>query len=317
MQEQERMARLLRVATCLAASGHVQQVGALAATARAFRADAQLWAACCSHRGPRGRTRLMHAAKKGDADRARFLLCRGAAVDTPDERGSTALLFACKAGHVEVVRCLVERGGANVNAARTGDLTTPLIGACQGGHLEVVRFLVEYCGASVDQTTSDGYTALMWASHEGDKLDIVRFLVERGGANVNAACTTESMTSLMWASLNGDLLVASYLLKHGASPTAQTTCGASALTWACFTGRASTIPLLFACGADLDSALTANNPTGLSSGMTPLMVAASNDSLDCVKTLLQLKANKLLKCAEGKTAYDHASSPEIKAALTR
>ncbi len=38
----ERVDRLLRVGTCLAMCGYGAQVGALAATARAFRADAQL-----------------------------------------------------------------------------------------------------------------------------------------------------------------------------------------------------------------------------------------------------------------------------------
>ena len=53
--------RLLRVGTCLAQCGYGAQVGQLAACARAFRADAQLWTAHARHRGPRGRTALMHA----------------------------------------------------------------------------------------------------------------------------------------------------------------------------------------------------------------------------------------------------------------
>jgi hypothetical protein len=43
--DEERMERLLRVATCLAECGYGTQVGQLAATARAFRGDAQLWTA--------------------------------------------------------------------------------------------------------------------------------------------------------------------------------------------------------------------------------------------------------------------------------
>ena len=53
VNEEERMERLLRVGTCLAMCGYGAQVGQLAATARAFRADAQLWGAhapdaCCT-----------------------------------------------------------------------------------------------------------------------------------------------------------------------------------------------------------------------------------------------------------------------------
>ena len=60
--EELRMERLLRVGTCLAECGYGAQVGQLAAAARAFRGDAQLWAAHARYRGPKGRTPLMHAA---------------------------------------------------------------------------------------------------------------------------------------------------------------------------------------------------------------------------------------------------------------
>ena len=105
--------RLLRVGTCLAQCGYGAQVGQLAATARAFRGDAQLWTAHARHRGPRGRTRLMHAARTGNAPRVIFLLERGAYVEAVDAReGDTALMLAGGAGHAEATRQLVERGGA-------------------------------------------------------------------------------------------------------------------------------------------------------------------------------------------------------------
>jgi ankyrin repeat protein len=150
LKTRERMARLLRVATCLAECGYGAQVGQLAATARAFRGDAQVWAASCNHCGPLGRTRLMHAAKTGDIERARFLVYRGAAGDAVDKGGQTALMWACGRGHPEVVRFLVERGGANVNAATTTDGMTALMWASRQGHLEIVRFLVEYAHANVN-----------------------------------------------------------------------------------------------------------------------------------------------------------------------
>ena len=188
--EELRMERLLRIATCLAECGYGAQVGQLAATARAFRADAQLWAAHVNYRGPRMRTLLTHAALTGDVGRIEFLLERGAYVEATNERGSTALMFACHAGHCEAARVLVERAGASVNAARTTDGKTALMWASQEGHLEIVRYLVERGGANVNAArTDDGMTALMFASHYGH-LEIVRCLMERGGANVNAARTT-------------------------------------------------------------------------------------------------------------------------------
>ena len=126
--------------------------------ARAFRADAPLWAVPKAYRGPQGRTALQHAAAAGDVERARFLLERGAVIEGSDNGGTTALMWACMKGRLEVGRFLVEQGGANVNAAQA----------------------------------DGGYTALMWACEEGH-LETVRYLVERGGAAVNAAATNELM----------------------------------------------------------------------------------------------------------------------------
>ena len=72
--EEERLERLLRVGTCLAMCGYGAQVGQLAATARAFRADAQLWGAHARHRGSKGRTALMFAAENGRTDCVRLLM---------------------------------------------------------------------------------------------------------------------------------------------------------------------------------------------------------------------------------------------------
>jgi ankyrin repeat protein len=215
--EEEHLERLLRVGTCLAMCGYGAQVGALAATARAFRTDAQLWGAHARFRGPMGRTALMHTAYEGDLPRIWFLLERGADVEAMEaEFGDTALMLACSAGQSETVRLLVERGGANVNAARTTDGPTALMSASQKGNLEIVRFLVERGGATVNAArTTDGTTALMWASMKGHP-EIVRFLVERGGANVNAAKTTDGATALMRASQKGNIETAFILVELGA-----------------------------------------------------------------------------------------------------
>lgn len=75
------MERLLRVVTCVAASGHRAAVAPFLAASRAFYADAQLWAELARHRGPGGRTRLMHAAMQGEVARVQFLLERGVEVN--------------------------------------------------------------------------------------------------------------------------------------------------------------------------------------------------------------------------------------------
>ena len=94
------MERLLRIATCLAECGYGAQVGQLAATARAFRADAQLWAAHARYRGPKGFMLLMHAAWTGDVDRILFLLERGADVEAATSTfGSCYPLYLMQTNH--------------------------------------------------------------------------------------------------------------------------------------------------------------------------------------------------------------------------
>ena len=209
------MERLLRVGTCLAMCGYGAQVGALAGTARAFSADKQLWAAHARHRGPRGRSCLMYAARsKGSLGRVRFLVLRGAAVDAADASGTTALIEASRRGRLPSVRFLLEQPGAAVNAGLVNNGRTALMVACYNGHMETVRCLVERGGANVNAArTTDSQTALMSASYKGH-LEIVRCLVERGGANVNAVRTTDGQTALMFASLSGHLETVRFLVEH-------------------------------------------------------------------------------------------------------
>ena len=103
------MERLLRIATCLAECGYGAQVGQLAATARVFRGDAQLWAAHARYRGAAGgRTLLMHATLRDNVGRIVFLLERGVDVEAVDSTfGDTALMLACRAGRCEAARVLV------------------------------------------------------------------------------------------------------------------------------------------------------------------------------------------------------------------
>jgi hypothetical protein len=124
---QEHVEDVLKIVTGLALSGYGAAVVQMTGMARAFRADVPLWAVHKAHKGPRGRTRLMYAARKGDVERARFLLERGAAIDDLNKYGDPALVYACQKGHLDVVRFLVERGGAAVNAARTTVGTTALM----------------------------------------------------------------------------------------------------------------------------------------------------------------------------------------------
>jgi hypothetical protein len=185
---------LLRITTCLAQNGYHKEVGIMVQLNKAFWNDEQIWDAFkdVPGGGPKGRTRLLYSAAKGNLKRLRFLLDRGARVDKGCAGdGFTAIMGASQNGYLEIVRELCKRG-ANVNAART----------------------------------CDGFTPLMWASQEGH-VDVICELCGRG-AKVNAAAYGNFLTALIAASFKGHLPAVRALLNFGANKLYENSFGKTA-----------------------------------------------------------------------------------------
>ena len=75
----------------------------------------------------------MHAAFTGRVARIRWLLARGARLETRDVHGRTALVWAAEGGSLEAVRALVA-AGADVRAVALRGLGSALAFAARGGH---------------------------------------------------------------------------------------------------------------------------------------------------------------------------------------
>ncbi|KAI1124136.1 ankyrin repeat-containing domain protein [Nemania abortiva] len=92
-----------------------------------------------------GRSPLQIAANLGYVDMAKFLMERGANVNTPAyfDRGATALQFAALNGNLGLAKVLVEHG-ADINAppARYSGRTA-LEAAAEHGRLDMIEFLLE------------------------------------------------------------------------------------------------------------------------------------------------------------------------------
>lgn len=228
--------RALIIATAMVSSGC--NVAPLLLLSRAILFDKILCRALLASKtctGPRGRTRLMHAAKAGNFARVTFLLSCGAAVDAATENGTTALHLAAHLSR-----------------------TFP----CTPGHLAVVRLLVER-GAAVNATDSEGCTALSLAANPfafpKENLAMVNTLVELGGdlelGSHHGDKDNVPLTPMALAILLGRWDAATELARLGAkvdAPAGFVNAGHNSLSLACQRGEVETVKKLLDLGADVN-----------------------------------------------------------------
>ena len=172
-------------------------------------------------------SRLIDAAKRGDAAAVRALVAQKVDVNAPDADGSTALHWAAQRDDVAMADVLIA-AGANVKAA-TRYKVTPLGLACTNGDARLVDRLLK-AGADPNRTSEEGQTALMTAALNG-KPDAVKLLLETG-ANVNAVEPYKGQTALMWAASEGNAAAADILIAHGADVKAKSKAGFTPLLFA-------------------------------------------------------------------------------------
>jgi ankyrin repeat protein len=163
---------------------------------------------------------LYHASRRGDLERMRELIDRGADVNQAIEGDGSPLIGAARAGQLGAVKLLLERG-ADPNLAVEGD-GNPLIMAAREGHREVAALLLDR-GAHVNQVVPSDETALIQASGSG-RADMVKLLLARG-ADVNIRVWAERSlgrpegewrTALSMARREGHTAVIQLLLAAGA-----------------------------------------------------------------------------------------------------
>jgi ankyrin repeat protein len=118
------------------------------------------------------------AAFFGQVEIVRFLLGRGAAVDSSSRNPMRVMPLHSAAAnrHLEICSLLLDHG-APVNAAQADDFT-PLHEAAQNGQIELVSLLLDY-GAEVNARKADGQTPLALAAQYGHP-QVAELLKERG-----------------------------------------------------------------------------------------------------------------------------------------
>ncbi len=188
-------------------------------------------------------TGLMYAAIQGHTEVAHFLMCHGADVLMQSKLGNTALAYAAPLGRRKIVEELLSRGADPDDTFTAGfGVFSVLHQACHNGHLETARALISR-GADVRAVK---FGNPLQAAAEVGSLEMVRELL-MAGANADPP----TMKPLIAAAARGHDPVVKELLSAGANPDATDTWGMTALMWAARNGRASTVKLLIAHGANL------------------------------------------------------------------
>ncbi|XP_040520307.1 ankyrin repeat and SAM domain-containing protein 6 isoform X1 [Gallus gallus] len=173
-----------------------------------------------------GNTGLQFAAAGGHEQLVRFLLRKGASVQSTNHYGWSPLMQAARFGHLSVAHILLENG-ADLNAQNKLGASV-LTMACRGGHVSMVKLFLE-SGAYVDNydhfstnvlnSSRDDLpdvTPLMAAAQHGHEA-VVHLLLD-WGADCNYTVKTMGWSPLMLAAVSGKVSLAQQLMDKGANP---------------------------------------------------------------------------------------------------
>lgn len=130
--------------------------------------------------------------------------------------GATPLHWAAYQRDVAAARdLLANRADPN---AMTGTGVTPLALACESGDTEMVRLLLKH-RADPNQTLRNGETPLMMAARTGS-VPLIEHLL-KNGAKIDARESLRGTTALMWAAANSNTAAVKFLIRKGADVSAR------------------------------------------------------------------------------------------------
>ena len=158
-------------------------------------------------------------------------------LESKDNNGKTALSFATEKGQTETVKFLIGKG-ADVNT-QSNYGTTPLHYAAFYNYAEVLQILIDN-KAKLDLYSNFIPTPISFAASRGNTI-IVLMLIENG-ADVNAR-NLQNKTPLHFAAEGGYLDCVKFLLGAGAKKDILTQTGESILHSACIGGNTEVINL--------------------------------------------------------------------------
>ena len=214
---------------------------------------------------------LLDATERGDRTVALQLLAKGADPNAPGPDGTTPVMYAAAHDDVELVRELIKKG-ANVKATNQFG-TSAITEAAIIGSAPIIDALLK-AGADPNTKNPEGETPLMAVARSG-KVEAAKLLLE-ARADINAKEEFGGQSALMWAAAQG---------------------------------QAEMVKLLASKGADLNArgivrqwerkVITEPRPKDMNrGGFTPLLYAAREGCVDCVRHLIEAGADPNLEDPE-------------------
>lgn len=125
-----------------------------------------------------GQTPLWWAAENGHVEMVKLLLDEGADVASANKDGRTLLIAASSKGQADVVRLLLATGRVNADLKDSEFGRTPLSWAAANGREAVVQLLLDTDKADADAKDNNGRTPLQWAAEMGHGA-VVQLLLEK------------------------------------------------------------------------------------------------------------------------------------------